>query len=239
MDGEISSVKLEKTHTIPLPEFKTAEDDHSRRGAAAQSRVERGQVSRARHELTGAPLAPKNATTLEELQSKRPVEQASPIPAVLDFVPESTLLFDKQIFVKCLQTAPSGCAPGPDLLTSAAEDFARATVPDEARKSFMLATMTALQKKDGGVRGIATGSSFRRLVAKTLARQFGKAVEVAPADCVGHAVRTATDRDPQATVLSIDGIGALRSRSQECHVGQTPRGPEPSGFAPIRSCSVP
>ena len=27
-------------------------------------------------------------------------------------------------------------------------------------------------------------------------------------DCVGHAVRTASDRDPQATVLSIDGIGA-------------------------------
>ena len=103
---------------------------------------------------------------------------------------------------------------------SAAEDFARATVPDEARKSFMLATMTALQKKDGGVRGIATVSSFRRLVAKTLARQFGKAVEAtcspfqfalstrAGTDCVGHAVRTATDRDPQATVLSIDGIGA-------------------------------
>ena len=36
----------------------------------------------------------------------------------------------------------------------------------------MLATMTALRKKDGGVRGIATGSSFRRLVAKTLAQQF-------------------------------------------------------------------
>ena len=104
------------------------------------------------------------------------------------------------------------------LLMSAAEDFARATVPDEARKSFMLATMTALQKKDCGVRGIATGSSFRRLVAKTLAQQFGKAVEAtcspfqfalstrAGTDCVGHAVRTATDRDSQATVWSIDGL---------------------------------
>ena len=51
------------------------------------------------------------------------------------------------------------------LLMSAAEDFSRATVPDEARKSSILATMTTLQKKDGGVRGIATGSSFRRLVA--------------------------------------------------------------------------
>ena len=42
----------------------------------------------------------------------------------------------------------------------------------------MSATMTALQKPDGGARGgIATGRSFRRLVAKTLARQFGKVVE--------------------------------------------------------------
>ena len=39
-------------------------DEHSRRGAAAQSRVEGGQVSRAQQELTGASLAPKNAADL-------------------------------------------------------------------------------------------------------------------------------------------------------------------------------
>ena len=83
-----------------------------------------------------------------------------------------------------------------------------------------MATMTALQKKDGGVRGIATGTTFRRLVAKTLARQFSKVVEAtcspfqfalstrAGVDCVGHAVRAATDMDPEMTVLSIDGVGA-------------------------------
>ena len=54
-----------------------------------------------------------------------------------------------------------------DLLTSAAEDLARAAVPAE----------TALQKRDGGAQGIATGTSFRRLVAEILARQFGKEVE--------------------------------------------------------------
>ena len=66
----------------------------------------------------------------------------------------------------------------------------------------------------GGVRGIATGTSFRRLVAKTLVRQFAQEVEAAYApfqfalstkagtDCVGHAVRAAT------AVLSIDGVGA-------------------------------
>ena len=70
------------------------------------------------------------------------------------------------------------------------------------------------------MRGIATGTSFRRLVAKTLARQFGPAVDAtcspfqfalstrAGTDCVGHAVRFATDANPEATVLSIDGVGA-------------------------------
>ena len=155
---------------LPLPRVG---DEKVRRGLAVQSRVQRGQVSRARHELTGTPLAPKTEATLQDMQSWR---------------------FDVKLFVKCLRTAPSGSAPGPGgctnemlrvclddvetlaLLVSAAEDFARAETPDVTR-SFMLATMTALQKKDGGVRGIATGTSFRRLVAKTLARQFSAAVE--------------------------------------------------------------
>ena len=127
-----------------------------------------------------------------------------------------------------------------DLLT-----FARAIVPDEARKSLMLATMRALQKKDGGVRGIATGSSFRRLVAKTLARQFGKAVEAtcspfqfalstrAGTDCVGHAVRTATDRDPQATVLSIDGIGAYDHVHRSAMLGKLLEVPSLRGLLPF------
>ena len=63
------------------------------------------------------------------------------------------------------------------LLFRAAEDLARAETPEPITRAFMAATKTALLKHDGGVRGIATGTSFRRLVAKTLARQFGKAVE--------------------------------------------------------------
>ena len=46
------------------------------------------------------------------------------------------------------------------LLASAA-DFARAETPDVTR-SCMPANMTPLQKMDGGVRGRATGTSFRR-----------------------------------------------------------------------------
>ena len=77
-----------------------------------------------------------------------------------------------------------------------------------------------LQKKDGGVRGVPTGTAFRRLVAKILARQFSDEVEAACAplqfalstragtDCVGHAFRVATKLNPNLTVLSIDGAGA-------------------------------
>ena len=77
--------------------------------------------------------------------------------------------------------------------------------------------MTALKKRDGSA---ASRDSFRRLVAKTLARQFNGEVEHACSpfqsalstrvrvDCVGHAVWAGTDADHSATVLSVDGIGS-------------------------------
>ena len=63
------------------------------------------------------------------------------------------------------------------LLYLAAQDFADGSAPAEVCQALTRATMTALRKTDGGVRGIATGTSFRRLVAKSLARQFGQEVE--------------------------------------------------------------
>ena len=42
----------------------------------------------------------------------------------------------------------------------------------------MGARLTALTKPNGGVRGIATGCTVRRLVARTLAKQFMKVFEV-------------------------------------------------------------
>ena len=106
------------------------------------------------------------------------------------------------------------------LFHAATEDFARADVPTSIFKAFMMVNMTALQKRDGDVRGIVTGTSFRRLVTRTLARQFSFEVEAAYAPfqlplsirarvyCVDHAVRAATDANPMTTVLSVHGIGA-------------------------------
>ena len=165
-------------------------------------------MSGARQELTGATLAPKNDDTLRDLQGRRPQERIREIPAeVLNFVPGQVLVLDATVFSKCLASAPVGSAPGPGGCTNemlkvclddaevmqhlflAAQDMARAQIPHSAR-TFMFATMTALRKEDGGVRGIASGTSLRRLVAKTLGRQFGKVVESGQ------------------TILSINGIGA-------------------------------
>ena len=101
----------------------------------------------------------------------------------------------RKAFAKCLRESLAGCSPGPGgctnemlrvclddlelfrLLFSASGDLARGTVPSTVGLVLVVATMTALQKPDGGLRGIATGMAFRRLVAKCLARQFGKTVE--------------------------------------------------------------
>ena len=66
---------------------------------------------------------------------------------------------------------------------------------------------TALQKPDGGIRGTVVGDVFRRLVARTLAQQFGPQVECAThpfqdapstrarTECVIHVVQALTGMD--------------------------------------------
>ena len=92
-----------------MPKLRSGENsldvtaEQQRRGKAAQSRVERGQVSRARQELTGATLAPKTDETLRELQGRRPQEMIREIPVeVLNFVSGQALVLDATLFSKCL-----------------------------------------------------------------------------------------------------------------------------------------
>ena len=127
-------------------------------------------------------MSPRNAATLEALQGRRPQEPTSAIPReVMDFQLTSPLQLDskcvREVF---LREAPSGCSPGRgctnemlrvcldghellQLLFSASEDFARGSVPPTVGRVLMVATMTALQKPDGGeegVRGIAKCHGF-------------------------------------------------------------------------------
>ena len=102
-------------------------------------------------------------------------------------------------FLICLRRARRGAAPGPsgvtsdhlypvleseaasELLTQVASLFAVGQVPHHILEAIRLGRLTALQKPDGGVRGIVVGDIFRRRVARTMAKQISKRVEAATA----------------------------------------------------------
>ena len=95
-----------------------------------------------------------------------------------------------------------------------------AHVPATIVRTTALCKMTALRKANGGVRGIAAGDVFRRLVTRAIAQQFADILneETAPyqfalstragTDCASMLLRSSLDQDADAVVVSIDGIGA-------------------------------
>ena len=166
-------------------------ENEKERGRKARSSVQLGEVSRARHKLTDASLAPGTETTFYNLHAKRQQTQKSQLPqSVANFVRQDALYIDREILAQCLRIAPKGSSPGPGALTyehlrallddpvgfelfaDAAEIFARAELSGEISAAYILAHLAALTKSGGGVRGIAAGATLRRLVARTLARQF-------------------------------------------------------------------
>ena len=211
----------------------------AKRAKAACQKVRLGEVSSARQCLIGAALAEGNDQTFRQLQDRRPQEVSRPVPVeVLNFEPERPVQLDREMFLTSLKSAARGSSPGPggctyehlkvlldeedtaELLYDVCCTIAQAKVPTEVARVLMGARLVALTKTDGGIRGIATGSSLRRSVARTLAKQFSKVFEAecapfqyalstrAGTDCVGHMLRAATDANPNLTVLSVDGIGA-------------------------------
>ena len=188
VDGAVACV------TLPTPKREAPTDKQKAELACRKTRL--GEVSRARHCLTGSPLAPGTEDTWQELQSKRPQRISRELPQwVREFNPDTPLALDRDAFLRSLKTAPRGSSPGPggctyehlkvlmddqetlELLFEAATSLAQAKVPASVAVVLTAAHLTALSKRDGGVRGIATGCSFRRLVARTLAKQFAEDFE--------------------------------------------------------------
>ena len=140
------------------------------------------------------------------------------------------------LLLKNLRTSRRGAAAGPSgtttehlkiLLDEVAILFVRGQIPPEILEGVRVGRMTALQKPDGGVRGIVVGDVMRRLVARTLAQQFGPQAEGAThpfqyalstragTECVAHVVQALTSLDKGATILSIDGVGAYDTISRK------------------------
>ena len=84
------------------------------------------------------------------------------------------------------------------MLTSAAED------------AFQQANMTALLKRDGGVRGIANvvPQVGGEESGEAVQQGSGKSMRSVPVRPFNDVTRALTDDSPTPTVLSVDGIGA-------------------------------
>ena len=213
-------------------------------------------------EVSSSALAPGTEDTWKELQSKRLQQISRELPQrVLEFNPDTPLAMDRDAFLRSLKNAPRRSGPGGctyehlkvlmddqdtlELLFEAATSLAQAAVPASVAAALTTARLTALSKRDGGVRGIATGCSFRRLVARTLAKQFAEDFEQecppfqyalstrAGTDCVGHLLRAVTDASPSATVLSVDGIGAYDHVLRAAMLGRLERMPRASAILPF------
>ena len=216
-------------------------DDVCRRADRAQALVQMGELSAGRAALEVASLAPGNEATRRALTdpSRRPPEPREPLQDDLFQRRGPWFSLDHDIFAKNLRVARRGAAAGPSGMTADhlrplleseqdtrrfwrfAQDLSRAVVPDEVVEVIRLGRLTALQKPNGGVRGIVVGDIIRRLVARTIAQQFSPTIEQATApfqyalstkaggECIAHALQALTDLDPRATVLSLDGVGAF------------------------------
>ena len=157
---------------------------------------------------------------------------------IMRMVPGEQFQLDPDEFLIGLRKTRRGAAAGPsgmtsdhlfpileseadsDLLVQVGALLSIGNVPESILNAIRLGRITALCKPDGGVRGIVVGDILRRLVAKTMAKQVSKEAETATApfqyalstkagcECVAHMLQSITDLDPEATVISIDGIGA-------------------------------
>ena len=108
----------------------------------------------------------------------------------------------------------------------AASVLAHARVPPAVVAALALARMTALQKPDGGVRGIATGDVFRRLVSRALAKTWASTFDEAARpyqhalsartgmDALVAHLRIALETDPDVTVVFLDGRSAYDTVSR-------------------------
>ena len=216
----------------------------AQRLSRAEALVHLGELSSARQALGGADLAPGNEETLNALRQRPAVPRDVIPPELTRHVPEVLFTLDEGQFNKNLRSAKRGAAPGPSgmsvehlhplldhsgdlrLFVAAAELLARGQVPQSIETAIKLGRMTALSKADGGVRGIVARDVIRRLVARTMSQQQMESVQSATSpfqyamatragcECISHVLQGLTELNPNATILSVDGMSAYDTISR-------------------------
>ena len=99
--------------------------------------------------------------------------------------------------------------------------MAEGGLPENIRRAMCLCKLTAIKKTATKVRGLNAADPFKRLVARTLAQQYAPEFREATkafnyglcehsgTESVIHYIRNLCDRDPNACVTKIDGVGAF------------------------------
>ena len=169
-------------------------EDVRRRADRAAALTHMGELSAAAQALTASPLAPATSATLAALRDpeRRPPTVQVPLDPPLDPRSSSVVEICTRRLLANLRRTRRGAAAGPSgctnehlrvlldeesctqLLGRVAARLAVAEVPGEIAGALRLGRMVALTKPAGGVRALVMGDVFRRLVARTLAQQFGE-----------------------------------------------------------------
>ena len=159
--------------------------------AHISAKLEEGDFGGAVRLASSDTLAPMNDSTFAALQDKHPSPHPdSVIPPLQVQFQSISISVTKEDIIRAVRSFPNGSAGGPDglrpqhlkdvtghsavdgcqallpALTSFVKLILEGRTPSSIAPFFFGAKLTALQKKDGGVRPIAVGNTLRRLAAK-------------------------------------------------------------------------
>ena len=202
-------------------------DSLEKRADRALDSIHMGELSAARTVLPLRLEMSKQLNSLRDPERRPTVPRVPLLPGVLHHIRDEEIDLDQERFMANLHSARRGAAGGPSGMTAEHLKFARGRMPAEILQAVRIGRMMALQKPQGGVRGIVVGDFLRRSVARTLAQQLGPAVELhtspfqsalstkSGCECVAHIAQAMTDMDPNTTLLSVDDIGAFDLISRE------------------------
>ena len=203
---------------------KTSERHCGAQAARALGLAQLGELSSGCQVLEGAAVGSGDEKTWKAFsdETKRPKRQRCLLEdEVLTMVPPDPLVLDIELMMKTLRSAKKGSAGGPPDDGGALEAaLGKWGLPEEVLPAVRLGRMTALQKPDGGVRGVMVGDVFRRLVGRTLAKQFAEQGQAATHPwhgmCCTRCGGVCQSRS-KCHHLSIDGVGACDSISRRAN----------------------
>ncbi|CAE7915925.1 unnamed protein product, partial [Symbiodinium sp. KB8] len=242
----LEAARAHRRRAVARPTVEAEALETGKRDRAC-AKVRMGELTRARQVLTASELAPGDEATFRALTDplRRPPEPRAAIPAEApQHAPAQQVRLTAKAVASALRDTRRGGAAGlsgmraehlklllqdltsVDLLAETATRLARAQVPADIADGLARTRLTALRKTDGGVRGIATGDSFRRLVSRTLAKEWAAIFDRATrpyqfalqaragTDALAAHVRAALALRPDAVLVSLNERSAYDCMSR-------------------------